>query len=275
MTSETSDSSIPDNILSPTVSLVDCDLQVRLKSENDKVLIILPPSDSNNTVTDWSEIWESLQSRVNSQEKSWSNSTPVHLIVKDRLLDARQLQMIEETLKEVDLQLKKVITSRRQTAVASVMAGYSVEQEIPELLISTEEETPVQNLAEPLYYQNTVRSGVEVRHPGTIMIMGDVNPGGMVSSAGDILIWGRLKGIAHAGAQGNRQCRIMALKMQPTQLRIAEAIARPPEAILDHYEPELAYMSTEGIRINKSENFNQLFSFSTKLNAWLELETTG
>ncbi len=275
MTSETSDSSIPDNILSPTVSLVDCDLQVRLKSENDKVLIILPPSDSNNTITDWSEIWESLQSRVNSQEKSWSHSTPVHLIVKDRLLDARQLQMIQETLKEVDLQLKKVITSRRQTAVASVMAGYSVEQESPELLISIEEETPIQNLAEPLYYQNTVRSGVEVRHPGTIIIMGDVNPGGMVSSAGDILIWGRLKGIAHAGAQGNRQCRIMALKMQPTQLRIAEAIARPPEAILDHYEPEVAYMSTEGIRINKSENFNQLFSFSTKLNAWLELETTG
>jgi septum site-determining protein MinC len=256
----------------PIVSLIDCDLQVRLKNEGDKVLIILPPNDSKTTVTDWSEIWESLQSRVNSNEKSWQNGTPVHLIAKERLLDARQLQMIEESLKEVDLELKRVITSRRQTAVASVMAGYSVDQEsLAELLIPDEEAIPTQNLAEPLYHQNTVRSGVEVRHPGTIVVMGDVNPGGIISSAGDIIIWGRLRGIAHAGAQGNRKCRIMALKMQPTQLRIADAIARPPEATLAHYEPEIAYLSKQGIRISLSENFNQMFSFSSEENAWLEL----
>jgi septum site-determining protein MinC len=261
----------------PSISLVDCDLQVRIKSEGDKVVIILPPADSNTTVTDWSEIWESLQSRVNSNEKSWSDGTSVHLVVKDRLLDARQLQMIEESLQDANLQLKKVITSRRQTAVASVMAGYSVEQESPnELLIprteeEEEEETAqLQNLVEPLYYQNTVRSGVEVRHPGTIIIFGDVNPGGIISSAGDILVWGSLRGIAHAGAQGNRKCRILALKMQPTQLRIADAIARPPEAPLNHYEPEIAYMGTEGIRISPSEHFNKNFSFSIEVNAWVE-----
>lgn len=255
----------------PVVSLVDCDLQVRLKSEGDKVLIILPPAESNNTVTNWSEIWESLQSRINSQEKSWSDRTDVHLIVKDRLLDTRQLQMIEETLTQVDLQLKKVITSRRQTAVASVMAGYSVEQELPDLLTPETEDISINNVIEPLYYQNTVRSGVEVRHPGTIIIMGDVNPGGIITAEGDILIWGRLRGLAHAGAKGNRKCRIMALKMQPTQLRIAEAIARPPETILEHYEPEIAYISQDGIRISPSENFNQMFNFSEKVNAWLEI----
>lgn len=269
----TSDLPVSNSI--PNISLVDCDLQVRIKSEGDKVVIILPPNNSSSTVTDWSEIWESLQSRVNSNEQSWTDGTPVHLVVKDRLLDARQLQMIEESLKETNLQLKKVITTRRQTAVASVMAGYSVEQESPnELLIPTEdeedEETQLQNLVEPLYYQNTVRSGVEVRHPGTIIIFGDVNPGGIISSAGDILVWGSLRGIAHAGAQGNRKCRILALKMQPTQLRIADAIARPPEALLHHYEPEIAYMGTEGIRISPSEHFNKNFSFSTEVNAWVE-----
>jgi septum site-determining protein MinC len=60
-------------------------------------------------------------------------------------------------------------------------------------------------MAEPLYLQLTVRSGVEIRHPGTIVILGDFKSGRAVIAEGDIFVWGRLRGVAHAGARGNRE----------------------------------------------------------------------
>jgi len=103
----------------------------------------------------------------------------------------------------------------------------------------------------------TVRSGVEIRHPGTVIIVGDINPGGMVVADGDILVWGRLRGIAHAGAKGNRECQIMALQMEPTQLRIADAVARAPEKSPLQFTPEVAHITAQGIRIAKANDFSR------------------
>jgi septum site-determining protein MinC len=105
--------------------------------------------------------------------------------------------------------------------------------------------------------QITVRSGVEIRHPGTIVILGDLNPGGEVVAAGDIFVWGRLRGVAHAGANGNRNCRIMALQMEPTQLRIADAVARAPGTPPTQFYPEVAYVTPEGIRIARATDFSK------------------
>jgi septum site-determining protein MinC len=173
------------------------------------------------------------------------------------LLDARQLQEIADALAEADLYLKRVYTTRRQTAVAAVTAGYSVEQGTP-VVTHLRQEQPTQPgipLADPLYLEGTIRSGAEVRHNGTVIILGDVNPGGSVVAEGDILIWGKLKGLAHAGCKGNAHCRIMALHMEPTQLRIAEQVARPPEASPAKYLPEVAYVRNAHIRIAPAQDF--------------------
>jgi len=74
------------------------------------------------------------------------------------------------------------------------------------------------------------------------------------------LIWGKLKGVAHAGATGNQKCRIMALEMQPTQLRIADAVARAPENPPSQYYPEVAYVTPQGIRIARATDFSKNYS---------------
>ena len=94
-----------------------------------------------------------------------------------------------------------------------------------------------------------------MRHRGTVIVLGDANPGCSIVAEGDIFIWGRLRGVAHAGAGGNRQCRIMALHMQPTQLRIADQVARSPEAPPAQYQPEVAYIGPDGIRIAIASEF--------------------
>ena len=248
-------------------SQIDCGSQIQLKNEGEILLITLPTEEQTVETTDWTDVWQGLKYRLNG-DRSWQSGSTVHLIAKDRLLDGRQLQALAEILREADLQLKRICTTRRQTAVAAATVGYSVDQELPSSL-SVQEDLPQAGLSEPLYLQTTVRSGIEVRHPGTVVIWGDLNPGGIVIAAGDIIVCGCLRGIAHAGAQGNRECCIMALRMEPTQLRIADIVARAPESPPEKVEPEVAYLTPTGIRLAKAITFAKTHSFSPEVQGWL------
>ena len=79
------------------------------------------------------------------------------------------------------------------------------------------------------FHQGTIRSGEYLESPGDLLILGDVNPGAVVRAEGNITIWGRLLGIAHAGCKGNAKAKIAALHLRPVQLRIANLIARGPQ----------------------------------------------
>ena len=239
-------------------------LQVRFKTEEGKLLLLLPPESNNGeiespTAMTWTEIWQQLKQRLKAGERFWQPKTEVHLIAFDRLLDTRQLQEIAEALSEVQLELKIVNTSRRQTAVAAATVGYSVEQKSPLSSLNQTTTEKVKPLAEPLYLQMTVRSGVEIRHPGTVIIIGDLNPGGSVVADGDILVWGRIRGIVHAGAKGNSQSVIMTLQMEPTLIRIADQVARGPEKPPAQFYPEVAYVTEKGIRISRAADFAKMY----------------
>ncbi|GAB4373724.1 MAG: septum site-determining protein MinC [Elainellaceae cyanobacterium] len=230
--------------------------QVRFKGDNGRLLLLLPPESDAPSATNWSDIWLQLKSRLNAGERFWQPNTPVHLIARDRLLDTRQLQDIVEALTDANLQLKRVYTSRRQTAVAAATAGLSVEQQTLVTPLNRSE-TEGQALAEPLYIQTTVRSGMEIRHPGTVVVLGDVNPGSSIIADGDVLVWGALRGVVQAGATGNNRCMIMALRMDPTQIRIADCVARAPETPPSQYYPEVAYILSGSIRITKAAEFSR------------------
>ena len=237
---------------------VDHNIQVQLKTEGERLLLILPTeSQVSPSEFNWWEIWQQMKQRLNAGDRLRKPNTSLHLVAKDRLLDNRQLQDLAETLNTYQIQLKSVATSRRQTAIAACTLGYSVEQtQLHTSLTSDIQPTP-SALADALYLQMTVRSGVEIRHPGTVVILGDINPSGIVIADGDILIWGRLRGVAHAGAGGNRESLIMALQMEATQLRIADAVARSPEKTLTGFFPEVAHITPEGIRIVKADDFSR------------------
>ncbi|MEJ1931088.1 septum site-determining protein MinC, partial [Nostoc sp. NIES-2111] len=239
-------------------SKVKNNIQVQLKTEAGRLLVILPTElQVPATEFTWADIWQQLKFRLNAGDRLRTRNTSVHLVAYDRLLDGRQLQQLAETFSEVQLQLKSVATSRRQTAIAAVTSGYSVEQLQPQTALSSESKALSTPQADALYLEMTIRSGVEIRHPGTVILLGDINPGGIVVADGDILVWGRMRGIAHAGAAGNRECLIMALQMEPTQLRIADAVARAPEKSPTQFYPEVAHITTQGIRIVRATDFSR------------------
>lgn len=79
------------------------------------------------------------------------------------------------------------------------------------------------------FYKGNLRSGQVLETETSVIVIGDINPGASVVSKGNIIILGALKGTAFAGASGNPNAFVLALDMNPVQIRIADTIARAPD----------------------------------------------
>ncbi|MBV8694485.1 MAG: septum site-determining protein MinC [Chloroflexi bacterium] len=94
--------------------------------------------------------------------------------------------------------------------------------------------------AETLFLRRTVRSGQAIQHHSNVVIMGDVNPGAEIIAGGDVIVWGVLRGMVHAGYPDNEQALVCSLQLAPVQLRIAHLLSRPPEGFEAQPRPEIA-----------------------------------
>lgn len=104
-----------------------------------------------------------------------------------------------------------------------------------------------------------VRSGQILRHDGNLLFLGDVNPGGLIACTGDIFIVGALRGMAHAGMEGNNSAIIAASYLAPTQLRIADVISRPPDEWGNRESSmEFAFLQGEAMQIDKISHINKI-----------------
>jgi septum formation inhibitor MinC len=99
--------------------------------------------------------------------------------------------------------------------VAAASAGVALPQPMRPLAVGVS----------TLYHRGTLRGGQALHNLGNLVVIGDVNPGAELVASGDIVVFGALRGVAHAGAQGDRSARVIALELAPTQLRIATLIA--------------------------------------------------
>lgn len=106
---------------------------------------------------------------------------------------------------------------------------------------------------ETLYWRQTLRSGQILRFHGNIVIIGDVHAGSEIIAGGDIVVWGELRGLAHAGMQGSYKAEIRAMRIEALQLRIADYIARRPDRIYYHKEETDAVLSPEIARVADGE----------------------
>ena len=101
-----------------------------------------------------------------------------------------------------------------------------------------------------IFHEGTVRSGERIFSNGNLCIIGDVNPGAIVSAKNNIYVWGKLLGIAFAGKDGNKSASIASLYLNPLQLRIADVIAIGPKDKPKNHYPEIALIDKQTIKIN-------------------------
>lgn len=74
------------------------------------------------------------------------------------------------------------------------------------------------------FLDRSIRSGIKEEYIGSIVVMGDVNYGAEIIAGGNIMVLGTLRGVAHAGANGNTKAIVSANATDKTQIRIADKV---------------------------------------------------
>lgn len=160
--------------------------------------------------------------------------------------ERKQLEILLASYQISIMQLEQQVASAGQReiylAATELASTTSAEQPLatgePSLVPGTQQEA--REISDTLFLRRTVRSGQAIHHDGNIVIMGDVNPGAEVVAGGDVIVWGVLRGLVHAGYPSNEQACVCALALSPVQLRIAHLLSRPPEGIEGQMHPEMA-----------------------------------
>jgi len=103
-----------------------------------------------------------------------------------------------------------------------------------------------------LFHKGNLRSGRSLEYEGSVVLLGDVNPGAQIKAKGNILVLGAIKGTVHAGCDGSREAFVFALSMRPVQLRIGDIITRFPDNMpKENSKPEYAYVEDGKIYVSE------------------------
>ena len=157
------------------------------------------------------------------------SETVVDLDCEDWILSCTDLTDLCALVADAGHQLGRITSRALETVVSASALGLDASPEHASFKLKAQTNSIPAGPTELLFHQGTLRSGDHLQSDRSILLCGDVNPGARISSAADVLIWGRLRGVAHAGCEGSTTAKIVALQLRPLQLRIADVVARGPE----------------------------------------------
>ncbi|MBX3064823.1 MAG: septum site-determining protein MinC [Anaerolineae bacterium] len=189
--------------------------------------------------SEWAEATARLAQRID-ERRAFFKGARLALDVGDRPVRQHELDNLKAILTRREITLWAVISSSATTQGAAHNLGLETQ-----LVTGTEQlETPALNSdAEGdhgIFINRTLRGGLKVHANGHVTVMGDVNPGAEIVAGGNILVWGKLRGNVHAGANGDEAAVVAALDLAPTQLRIAGYITVSPNDKRRKVQPEIA-----------------------------------
>jgi septum site-determining protein MinC len=192
----------------------------------------------------WEEQRSALLLQVDMQPAFFQGAR-LALDVSSQVLHVNELVELRDQLSERGIALWAVISESPTTENTAQLLGLATRISKPR----PEEgrQFLVENLGEDgaLFLSRTLRSGTRIEFSGHVVVLGDVNPGAEIVAEGNVIVWGRVRGMIHAGSKGNRKSMICALDLSPTQLRIADevsAVLKPQE----NPKPEVVRINEDG-----------------------------
>ena len=192
----------------------------------------------------WDEQRTAFLTQVDSQPAFFKGAR-LALDVASQVLHVNDLVDLRDQLSERGISLWAVISESPTTEKTAQLLGLATRVSKPRPEESRQ--FSVKDLGDEtaLFLERTLRSGTRIEFAGHVVVLGDVNPGAEIIAEGNVIIWGRLRGMVHAGAKGNKTAVICALDLSPTQLRIAEEVSaslKPQE----NPRPEIARINENG-----------------------------
>ncbi len=225
---------------------------IQIKGIRDGLLITLGDAP-------WAEVETAFIQQIDDQPAFFQGAR-VALDVGLHELRVVELSGLRDRLSERGISLWAVLSESATTETTAQNLGLAtrVSKPRPSDVQGVPDEVP-ENAA--LWVQQTVRSGQRIEYDGHVVVFGDVNPGAEIVAGGSVLVWGRLRGVVHAGAKGDETAVVCALELSPTQLRIAGEIAVSPEKE-NNDRPEIAHLR-EGQLVAEPWHANQSFGTVT------------
>jgi len=204
-----------------------------LKSKNLEIFSSLDLDNIHETFKRFSSIKEPLEAKIFAVSES---------------ISSHQLAKLKTHLNKINICSLRIYSNNRNTVLSGkslkIDSAFIKEQEIKNKLLKFNSKKK-----DDILHEGTVRSGERISSNGNLCIIGDVNPGAIVSAKKNIYVWGKLLGIAFAGKGGNKDASITSLYLNPLQLRIADIIAIGPKDKPKNYYPEIAVIDKLTINI--------------------------
>ena len=215
--------------------------KIKIKGENDGLMLEFPPDLS------FLEIVEELSRKLDSGSGFFLRGTlvrvPRNRFSKEELAELQELfrthGLICRLEKPVPMRSASPGPPSPKPAAASVSPQEAM-QDAPEL-------------QRMLVIDKTLRGGQAVETEGSVIVFGNVNPGAQITAGGSVDIRGTCRGLVHAGAAGDSTAFIIADHLMPTQIRIANYVARSPDEPEDFGKAERAYVKDGQIVIEPIE----------------------
>ena len=215
----------------------------------------------------WPDALEQLEARLNASPAFFKGAR-MGLVVGLRHLSEDDIRAVRDMLLRHDVTLWALIGEKTSTQVAAAHLGLDTKLPARDLRperVERVQPAPVQPVTqEPapaavpqpaevsdtaMIVRRTLRSGVRLHNPGSIVIIGDVHPGAEVIAGGDVVVWGKLHGTVHAGAFGDDEAVVCALDLAPTQLRIGRYFTRSPDERRRKAQPETGRVKSGRIEV--------------------------
>ncbi|MZQ85901.1 septum site-determining protein MinC [Paenibacillus sp. 5J-6] len=205
---------------------------VMIKGVKDGLVFLL------NDACDWQDLLKELQHKLEKTHQQILTGPIIHVHVK---LGSR------EATEEQKEEIRSVIKQKGNLLIQSIES-------------EPRKEVVMEPTARMSTLKGMIRSGQTLHHEGDLLFLGDVNPGGTITSTGNIYIMGSLRGMAHAGIDGDDKAIIAASHMRPTQLRIAGIISRSPDEWgIEEAFMEFAYVKDGKMEIDKLHQLHRIW----------------
>ena len=224
----------------------------------------------------WPQIFTTLTERLASAGNFFRNGKAA-LDVQARPMAEQELRQVVTLLAGYALELALIKTTAPETFQAALDLGLAAQLEGDNGQPTASAQPALANLADEQHfvYCGHLRAGQVLQRSEHIIVVGDVNPGATIVSDGDILVWGNLRGVAHAGIGGDRKAVIVALNLSHVQLRVADFIAIAPAAKEKRgwgrnrtptKQPEIAYLANDQIVVEPwdASKFGGIAAFRRK-----------
>ena len=174
--------------------------QVKVNLTNENLIIKL------NEEAEQKDIVESLKKKITQLKKLYKDSKMPILVTGKILKESEKIEIKNIIQEKIDVKISFDIP--QELGLHGIKKSFSQEIES----------------SQTKFHRGAVRSGQRIEYEGSIVILGDVNGGAEVIAGDNVVVLGVLRGLAHAGARGNKKAIIAAASIDCKQIRIADII---------------------------------------------------